>query len=278
VSEFQTKRGIPNHGVCDKITWMALVEAGYQLGDRVLYLKRPMFRGDDVSELQYRLGSLGFDPGNLDGIYGPKTAKALNEFQFNVGLPADGICGRTTVQELKRVYGRSSEHIRGVRERAYLRSRRLSLAEATVAVVSPHELEVSAEIISLRLRQNGAKSLNISSVDQSELAHLANELKADACIHLEFSTSAVQIAYYSGFSYTSPAGQSLAQLIAQELTAQLPSHPLTLRGMTLPILRETQMPTVSLQIQAPSLWVTQAPVIAESVQLALTQFFQDPRI
>ncbi len=269
-------RGLQSHGTCDKITWMAIVEAGYRLGDRVLYLKRPMFRGDDVSELQYRLGSLGFDPGNLDGIYGPKTARALTEFQANVGLPADGISGRSTVNELKRVYGRSSEHIRGVRERTSLRTRHLTLNESTIAIVSSQELEVSAEIVALRLRQNGARSLNAVSNEQSELAHFANEIKADACIHLDFSTSGVQLAYYSGFSYTSPGGQYLAELMADAFTNTVPQFALTLKGMTLPILRETQMPTVSLQVHSPATWVAQSPVIAEIVVRAITQLFQNP--
>ncbi len=254
---------------------MAIVEAGYTLGDRVLYLKRPMFRGDDVSELQYRVGSLGFDPGNLDGIYGPKTARALTEFQANVGLPADGICGRSTVNELKRVYGRSSEHIRGVRERAYLRSRNLSLDESTIAIVSSQQLEAPAEILALKLRQNGARALNLSSNEQSELARLANEIKADACIHVDFSTSGVQLAYYSGFSYTSPGGQRLAELIANQFVKAIPELALTLKGMTLPILRETQMPTISLQVQSPSTWVTKSPVIAEIVLLAVSDFLKN---
>ena len=42
-------------------TWSALVEAGRRLGDRFLYRRTPMLRGDDVAELQQRLSALGFD-------------------------------------------------------------------------------------------------------------------------------------------------------------------------------------------------------------------------
>ena len=33
-----------------------------------------MLRGDDVAELQVRLAQLGFNPGRIDGIFGPATA------------------------------------------------------------------------------------------------------------------------------------------------------------------------------------------------------------
>ena len=45
-----------------------------------------MLRGDDVGELQRRLGALGFDAGRVDGIFGPHTERALVDFQRNVGL------------------------------------------------------------------------------------------------------------------------------------------------------------------------------------------------
>lgn len=40
-----------------------------------------------VRQLQMRLGSKGFDPGKLDGLWGPKTAGALDKARQNVGLP-----------------------------------------------------------------------------------------------------------------------------------------------------------------------------------------------
>lgn len=38
-------------------------------------------RGDPVSEIQQHLVALGFDPGPVDGIFGPKTAGAVEQFQ-----------------------------------------------------------------------------------------------------------------------------------------------------------------------------------------------------
>ena len=50
-------------GVVGPDTWGQLVEAGFRLGDRTLYLHAPPFRGDDVRDLQRKLNALGFDAG-----------------------------------------------------------------------------------------------------------------------------------------------------------------------------------------------------------------------
>ena len=47
--------GLRVDGVCGPQTWNTLVEAGFRLGDRFLYRRTPMLRGDDVAELQQRL-------------------------------------------------------------------------------------------------------------------------------------------------------------------------------------------------------------------------------
>ena len=64
VEAFQYRRGLRVDGVCGRQTWSALVEAGRRLGDRFLYRRSPMLRGDDVAELQQRLSALGFDTGS----------------------------------------------------------------------------------------------------------------------------------------------------------------------------------------------------------------------
>ncbi|MGD9754642.1 MAG: peptidoglycan-binding protein, partial [Acidimicrobiia bacterium] len=103
VRSFQARYGLDVDGAVSELTWSILVEAGYQLGDRQLYLRAPMMRGDDIADLQGRLGALGFDAGRADGIFGPLTAAALAEFQRNAGLSSDGICGPDTVEALHRL-------------------------------------------------------------------------------------------------------------------------------------------------------------------------------
>ncbi len=57
-------------------------------------------RGPQVSRLQARLQELGFDPGPIDGIFGPQTERAVIAFQRHRGLTADGIVGPQTRQAL----------------------------------------------------------------------------------------------------------------------------------------------------------------------------------
>jgi len=55
-----------------------------------------MLRGEDVLAVQARLLELGFDPGKVDGVYGPMTAAAVIAFQSSRQLDADGIVGPIT--------------------------------------------------------------------------------------------------------------------------------------------------------------------------------------
>ena len=61
VREFQQRRRLIVDGLGGEDTWNELVEAGYHLADRIVYLRHPPFRGDDVRALQAELNLLGFD-------------------------------------------------------------------------------------------------------------------------------------------------------------------------------------------------------------------------
>ena len=52
--------------------------------------------GYGVKLLQYALARTGLEPGNADGIFGRRTAKALQQFQRDQGLAADGVSGNLT--------------------------------------------------------------------------------------------------------------------------------------------------------------------------------------
>ena len=93
VRAFCQKEGIPEVDCVDDKVWAALVDAGFHLGDRTLYLRMPYFHGNDVVELQRALGALGFACGAEDGIFGAYTELALRKFQMNMGLFSDGIAG-----------------------------------------------------------------------------------------------------------------------------------------------------------------------------------------
>lgn len=55
-----------------------------------------MLRGEDVKAAQTRLIELGYQPGKVDGIYGPFTEAAVKEFQANANIVTDGIIGPVT--------------------------------------------------------------------------------------------------------------------------------------------------------------------------------------
>ena len=52
--------------------------------------------GEDVKYLQESLIKLGYSPGPIDGIFGPKTETAVRSFQIARGLVVDGIMGKNT--------------------------------------------------------------------------------------------------------------------------------------------------------------------------------------
>lgn len=71
---------------------------GVPVTGRLLKVRSPLMRGDDVRQLQQDLVALGYalpDSG-ADGMYGEETATAVRRFQSAAGLPADGIVGPQT--------------------------------------------------------------------------------------------------------------------------------------------------------------------------------------
>jgi len=66
---------------------------------RVLLVTSPYMQGTDVFAAQQALLTAGFNPGVLDGVYGPNTANAVERFQAARGLLITGqVCGQTYVQ------------------------------------------------------------------------------------------------------------------------------------------------------------------------------------
>lgn len=60
----------------------------------------PNMRRDKVIEIQQALAREGFDPGRIDGAFGPNTAAAVAAFQATKGLVTDGEVGPQTSMAL----------------------------------------------------------------------------------------------------------------------------------------------------------------------------------
>lgn len=79
------------------------------LADRIAGLGRlrseprdlPRLRTEEVREIQARLNRLGYAAGPVDGIMGSRTRAAIEAFQAQHGLPADGYPDRTLIAYLR---------------------------------------------------------------------------------------------------------------------------------------------------------------------------------
>ena len=136
---FQQQRGLLVDAVVGDNTWRELVEAGYALGDRLLYLREPPFRGDDVLALQVKLNLLGFNAGPERGVYDEGVERAVLDFQRNAGLPLDGLVGESTLGKLaalrKAESGREGKKI-PERDGGFVTAR--SLAGQTIVIDPGH--------------------------------------------------------------------------------------------------------------------------------------------
>jgi N-acetylmuramoyl-L-alanine amidase len=274
IRAFQQQRGLPADGLVGPDTWAELVEAGYRLGDRVLYLRSPAFRGDDVRELQRRLNALGFDVGKEDGIFGQATHRALAEFQMNVGEQSDGILGPGSVEALGRIHPATEGPGRAVvREAEAIRHPHRSLVGSRIAIDPGHshadpgnvgarglvEAEATlllAEDLAAELSSRGAVPTLLRREGEdptpSERARMANELTADLCVSLHLnagdpSAEGATCFYYGTDKTYSPAGQHLAEAIQEELTSRLGLTDGRTHRLALAILRETRMPAVQVE-------------------------------
>jgi len=275
VREFQQRRQLLVDGAVGELTWQELVEASYSLGDRILYLRYPYFRGDDVRGLQASLSLLGFDPGREDGILGARTDRAIREFQRNVGLPSDGIVGTTTVEALGRLRPQRPGPGRAeVREGEALRRLSASLQEARIEVDPGHgpgdpgatgpsnsnEAAMSyllAEALSEELSSRGANPLILRSPSEnpseSQRARMTNEFGAEILVtlhlnsHTDPQAEGCSTYYYGREQWFSQSGHRLADLIQEELTHRLGLKDGRTHPKALPLLRETQMPAVHVE-------------------------------
>ena len=95
VRAFQSAKGLVVDGIVGPKTWAAIDSALQNPTPTHPLLKRGT-TGAAVRELQQALSDLGYSPGPIDGIFGPKTESAVRGFQSSNGLVVDGIVGPKT--------------------------------------------------------------------------------------------------------------------------------------------------------------------------------------
>ena len=275
--QFQAARGLETDGRCGRQSWSALVEAGWQLGDRLLYLRRPMLRGDDVGELQHRLSALGFDAGRVDAIFGPDTDRALREFQRNCALVTDGVCGPDVLAALRRLGDRPhrASGVAGVRERARLRDAPRHLLDRRIVLGDMGGADALTNAISRMLHDEGARVAVLHHPDPSQQAVQANDFDAEVFIGLALTEGQGRVAYYATAGFESVGGHRAADLLSCELDA-IGLAVGSARGMRLPILRETRMPAVLVQLTPPEQVVTALAESAEAVVRGLLAWIRQP--
>jgi N-acetylmuramoyl-L-alanine amidase len=279
VTSFQRLRGLPLSGVCDQATRTALVEAGYRPGDRLLYLRSPMQRGDDVADLQRALGVLGFDAGRVDGIFGPQTERALIDFQRNVGLSPDGTCGSGVWLSLGRI-GHRAEHstnVAGVRERELLRSQPPVLTGRRIVLGESGGLDVLVTAIGRVLHDAGAIVAFLHHPQPSVQAVEANDFRAD--VYLGFSLMDLppcETAYYATEGFESSGGHRLAELLVDAWRGIDGLAVGAAHGRWMPILRETRMPAVDCGLGPPTSVVERTAELAQATQRALGEWVATP--
>lgn len=249
VEAFQEDAGLPTDGQCGPVTWSALVEAGYGFGIRLLCLRSPMMRGNDVSELQLRLGALGFDAGRVDGIFGPTTQHAVGEFQRNAGLVRDEVCGPETVGHLLRLRTRGgTASVAGVREREHLRHRSTTPADVVVALGSHANAAGLIEELAGELDLSGRRAVLVAG-DWHDQAAATNQAGADAYLTVVVvDEPTVEASYFASHGFESAGGLQLANILLNELPVAPGWAVGAARGRVLPILRETRPPAVVLRL------------------------------
>ncbi len=278
---FQRRRGLRVDGVCGPQTWHTLVEAGYGLGDRFLYRRTPMLRGDDVAELQQRLCALGFDTGRVDGIFGDATAKALRDFQENAALPVDGILGSETLRQLRRVAARGAgpfQLVSTVRARELLRRSPPTLAGRHVAIGEPGGLAAPVTALRRRLVTHGASVTTLHHPDGSAQAQQANDAGVDVYLGLRLDPDrpGALAAFYSGYRDESVGARLLAEAVQRTVPATLGVPDLGVRGMALSVLRETRMPAVTVEVGPAAAVVEHGSALAEALVEALAAWVSGP--
>lgn len=256
VREFQRVKGLDDDGIVGPNTWRSLYEAGYRLGDRIIFMRRPMIRGEDVAELQSRLNSLGFDSGKVDGIFGPDTEAAVIDFQHNRHLAEDGKVGPEVVTELHLVTrGEMKEGRQAIREREWLRMLPDTVAGARIFLDAecrdPEEARNAwdaASAAALAIQDAGGVPMMSRSNDiqlpERVRARRANRMGSDLILAFRLNRDGDDCVFYFASEHSSSrAGEALATAIAMTVGGRV-------EGRASAMLKETRAPAAVVSLSS----------------------------
>lgn len=261
---FQQRHGLVGDSICGPDTWSVLEHLSYHLGSRLIFLNSPMLRGEDVCDLQRKLGVLGFNAGRLDGIFGPNGDGALRDFQRNAGLASDGICGPATIKELTQLgnHAVSGSTVQSLLELEELRRLDIALPLLRIAIADPGGLASLTAALRRHFAFEGARILTIHHPSGPEQAYQANEYGADLFLALSVNNEQAEACFYEVPGYSSHLGLEFARLLAERLGSVLDEEP-RVRGSRTPVLQRTRMPAVLCRLPAAAI-VTNSAALARS--------------
>ena len=284
VRAFQQSRGIGVDGLVGAETWQALDGARWKLGARTLFHSVPTpLVGEDVSALQERLLEMGYDSGRADGIYGARTARAVTQFQREVGLAPDGSCGPQTMKALRRL-GRKvvGGRPQWLREAEAFRQSGPNLVGKTIVIDPGHgggddlgvvvpdgplrwtEADLAFDVAARLEGRLAAAGMRVhltrgpapaQPMPGAERAELANGLGADLLISLHLDANSNPAAegvatyhYGTGSGLTSTVGERLAHLVQREIVVRTGMQSCRVHAKTWELLRLTRMPAVRVDL------------------------------
>lgn len=274
---FQQTRGLTVDGLVGPQTFRRLEEARWKIGDRVLsYTPGHVIHGEDVAQLQQRLIELGFALDRVDGIFGKGTDAAVREFQRNVGLDVDGICGPQFMRAFQRlartIAGGSQEHLRELSTVAnFGKTRTVDTCSILVDPSDSTESLVGSDLthadicwdIASRLEGRLAamgtlvlltRSQNTKVDGERTRATLANESNVDLIIGLgldrhENPAAHGAATYFFGHEFSrSATGMRLAEIVQEEVTSRTALVDAKSHAKTWDLLRLTRMPSIKVEL------------------------------
>ena len=277
VLSFQDSYGLAATGECDEQTWSALIETSWSLGERLLFLRTPNIRGDDVAELQTQLNRLGFNCGRVDGIYGQSVVDAVSEFQRNMGITANGICSPEFIEFLKQMGSQSGAGpgVAAVRESIDLGNTD-ARDDARLVVGYFTGGAQLAHTVLRRAKQTHPLATSVDA-DASSQALAANQFAADVYIGCEVSSEDGCIIYfYEVPTFVSVGGRNLALRVAAAISSRVPELSVRAIGIRHPVLRETRMPAILCSMGPADMVALTTSSLALAITDAFDAWREDP--